>query len=340
MTAIRAVLDYLQFLLRYIVAGIIAVLVCIYIDESCFKMLDQLLYSSPVTVAIITCTIGVLIYAVHQALPDKIFYWICLGCYTAWHKLPDALEDGINNWNRLSGKIPESKKPEPDTTTEKTGFWATIKKILSFIQRHNMIMFGLFGQNYLRKASDDPQVKSIQGGMENKLALLNFLYCTFYVMLFIPLFFLFKHDMICGQMQCSHDVISIRSKISMISSAVILLLALLFDYRIVKREMWTVQYFFQAAQAGKKIRFRLSDPGRAYASVFLAADFNQWNTTASPMEYSAAEGAWIYDITLYSDRTCYKFFTNTGLWLKDPDNPLKEHGTGNSVLIHTRHKPS
>lgn len=67
-------------------------------------------------------------------------------------------------------------------------------------------------------------------------------------------------------------------------------------------------------------------------SVYLAGDFNQWDTHSLPM-YKAKDG-WEIRVNLSLGKHLYKFIVD-GNWILDPDNTLWEQNfnrTGNSVL--------
>jgi WD40 repeat protein len=68
--------------------------------------------------------------------------------------------------------------------------------------------------------------------------------------------------------------------------------------------------------------------------VFLAGDFNGWNTTANPM-HQANNKEWLAEITLKPGRHQYKFIAD-GHWTQDPanrDSAPDLFGGKNSVLI-------
>lgn len=77
--------------------------------------------------------------------------------------------------------------------------------------------------------------------------------------------------------------------------------------------------------------FRLKGFGQAKA-VYLAGDFNQWDTKAFPMKRTGDE--WVFSVHLFAGKQRYKFIVD-GTWLIDPANKLweqNEYGTGNSVI--------
>ena len=65
-------------------------------------------------------------------------------------------------------------------------------------------------------------------------------------------------------------------------------------------------------------------------SVYLVGDFNNWNTSATPMEKNA-EGLWSVVIPLSPGKYQYKFFVD-GRYEQDPTNPITEGPYGNSVI--------
>ena len=65
-------------------------------------------------------------------------------------------------------------------------------------------------------------------------------------------------------------------------------------------------------------------------SVYLVGDFNNWNTSANPMEKDN-EGLWKIVIPLSPGKYQYKFFVD-GRYEADPTNPITEGPYGNSVI--------
>jgi len=63
--------------------------------------------------------------------------------------------------------------------------------------------------------------------------------------------------------------------------------------------------------------------------VYLAGDFNDWTPNALKMK--RVGDAWTFNVHLSVGKHLYKFVVD-GHWIKDPDNPLWEDDSGNSVI--------
>jgi 1,4-alpha-glucan branching enzyme len=90
-----------------------------------------------------------------------------------------------------------------------------------------------------------------------------------------------------------------------------------------------------AAPTGGAVAFSYADPGAN--SVSVAGEFNNWNTTANPMQKDAF-GIWTVTIPLKPGRYQYKFVVNGTDWKLDPVNPEKTTdaaGNENSLKIVT-----
>jgi 1,4-alpha-glucan branching enzyme len=75
--------------------------------------------------------------------------------------------------------------------------------------------------------------------------------------------------------------------------------------------------------------FKSSKPVK---SVYLAGDFNGWDPSSLPMQFTGSE--WKCRVHLSPGKHLYKFIVD-GNWIIDPSNKLweqNEHGTGNSVI--------
>lgn len=81
------------------------------------------------------------------------------------------------------------------------------------------------------------------------------------------------------------------------------------------------------------ILFEYTDPGAA--SVNLAGDFNEWNTSATPMADPEGDGTWIVVLPLEVGSYGYKFVVNGGTWVADPTNPrtVDDGYGGNNSLV-------
>lgn len=80
------------------------------------------------------------------------------------------------------------------------------------------------------------------------------------------------------------------------------------------------------------IEFSLNRPNAK--SVFLAGEFNNWSTNATPM-HKRFNGDWVVPLQLKTGRYQYKFIVD-GNWIVDPDNPVQiddGYGGKNSLLV-------
>lgn len=90
-----------------------------------------------------------------------------------------------------------------------------------------------------------------------------------------------------------------------------------------------------AAVETVSVDFRYTDPNAN--AVFLAGEFNQWSTTANPMNKNES-GVWSASLSLQPGSYPYKFVVDSA-WKQDPDNPeaLPDGlGGSNSVKVVTQ----
>lgn len=76
-------------------------------------------------------------------------------------------------------------------------------------------------------------------------------------------------------------------------------------------------------------------------SVFVVGDFNEWNTTATPLQKDSS-GLWTTPVSLKEGDHSYKFLVD-GDWKLDPINPKQaDDGTGivNSILTVAKESAS
>jgi hypothetical protein len=231
MNEIKSIADYLNILLRYVIAGVVTVLVLCYADDQCNAFFYNIILLSPWLIFAIACMLGLMIYSVHQALFDWLFHVLCIRIYKIRHEVPTDLEVQIKEWLKL---VRKDKNIRGKSTSV-----------------YNM-RFELFNQTYLRRASTNNQALSIQAEMDKKLALLNFLYCATYSLLLSPLILYVKYHFIDGHQisqMFQYDFHLYRLQGIFICGLISLSAALLFDYRTTKREIWASIYFFQEIKA-------------------------------------------------------------------------------------------
>ena len=82
MSEAKSFFDYLSLALRYIIAGFICLAVIWYIDPCIEEFVPKPITNQYlVLILFIAGLTGILIYAIHYAFLDKVFYWITLLCY-------------------------------------------------------------------------------------------------------------------------------------------------------------------------------------------------------------------------------------------------------------------
>ncbi|MDI6807567.1 MAG: glycogen-binding domain-containing protein [Candidatus Eisenbacteria bacterium] len=113
------------------------------------------------------------------------------------------------------------------------------------------------------------------------------------------------------------DVTHSRSLRFLIAIATVLILAAL----------WTGPSSASLSVTPGGIKFTYTDANAK--QVFLAGDFNGWNTSSLPMTKSG--DTWSVVAKLAPGQHEYKFFVD-GNWVADPDNPVTVGGYGNSGI--------
>lgn len=224
MESLQKVLDYFQLLVRYIVSGFTFIIALALLNKNeLTNYADSLFIVSPWILVATAMILGILTYAIHQALFDRLFYRICIWIYKWNNDIPTELETQIKE-TYLSKKKPDKIK-----------------------NKH--IRFALFTQTYLRRNAKDPIVLGIQKEMDTKFALLNFMYCTVYALLMATLV-----TITCNQGNTSITTFSTtQCTFSLISAIAIWCVAIIYDYNITLREMWTVKSYFQPIEPTKNV---------------------------------------------------------------------------------------
>jgi len=74
---------------------------------------------------------------------------------------------------------------------------------------------------------------------------------------------------------------------------------------------------------------------RGASTVNLVGDFNEWNTSATPLQATEREGVWSVKVPLPPGRHEYAFIVDGERWMPDPAAPRAQSddfGTPNSVV--------
>jgi hypothetical protein len=192
-------------LLRYIAPGFVAVLVVwaikpesfpAILPEPCSDFSQSYAIFFPL-ILLIAVLIGLTIYALNTGAIVRIL-WFLIYPFTIWR----AFRRQILR-NRLRTITP----------------WGVI--------------FGLDSQRLLRRASPEEEVKSIQMEIDKWASMLNFLYCSSYFMIGVPLYFY--------GFSIFHS--PTKGRLIVFVGLFVLVCALISEYRITNREIWAVEKY-------------------------------------------------------------------------------------------------
>ena len=265
------ILEYLHLALRYIASGFVAVGVYIFLYKPCFEEFKDL----SAFLVFITATIGIITYGLHFATLDKVFYGWSIIHYLKKNQcfIPAILKTQIIDWQnaKKNGGFLESdilkyldkeyalKMPENKAARAIVRVLLPSKKLRKFlrdkpffrIKTNNRIkrylLFALASQTYLRNISNDESLVKLQSHVEKRLALLNFLYCSFYQIVVITLYFTINKLFPVYSLSEPEKV-----KIALLAIFAFLLIysAIRFNRRICSREMWLVENYSQKVEKG------------------------------------------------------------------------------------------
>lgn len=215
----KNIFDYLQLALRYVMSGFFGILILAYlvdnhinnhsVIEKNFECLWLLLTISGIT--------GIFIYAIHNALFDRIIYWFMVKIYKKFNKFPKVLDQDLTDWK--------------DTQRLKKC------KIISFFQLKGTI-FCIASQYALRRTSKNVRVRMLQKDFEKDVSLLMFLYGICYTFIFLPL--LFKYIFV------SINIIDTRVIELIKIGGIVFVITIIYDYRLTSREIWLIKKYHQS----------------------------------------------------------------------------------------------
>jgi len=200
MEKIDKVLSNLGTILRYLASGFVAAFVTIWVDK-CFdplKLAGNSGYPSwavPVGAGLV----GIFVYAVHKGVVARLLWALVV-----WSHNRAPL-------NRLS-KLELLKKVLGEKVPQRT--WA--------------MMWDLDSQRWKRRASSDDEVKSVQRELDTWSELLNFLYCSAYITIVVPILVRILHTAQAKEYWWTVSCFG----------CLIMVFALISDWRESNREFW------------------------------------------------------------------------------------------------------
>ena len=103
------------------------------------------------------------------------------------------------------------------------------------------VMFDLDSERWLRRCSPHEEVRKIQGELDKWAAMLNFLYCSSYLMILIPSYLRFSYP---SMVSCYWWHLSCLG-------VLMLLFALISSFRIITRQFWALKTYPQGRKQDK-----------------------------------------------------------------------------------------
>lgn len=225
----KQIVDSVSVVLRYIASGFIAVLAYVFlfgIELSSFGEHSWYL-------VFLSASIGLITYAIHVAFLDKIFY----------------KNSAFNLYQKSNKCVPELQEALIECD-RKMGF----DKFSSGFDKGKVdkddLVFTLVSQTYRRSASENRTIKNLQRLMEQRLALLSFIYCSFYQVSVVLIYFATITLLVNGiETICKISIINFLFLFA--GNVLLFVFSRAFDKRICKREIWALIEFNGSINHGK-----------------------------------------------------------------------------------------
>ncbi len=310
--SIKIAFEYLRIALRYVASGFIAVIVIMLIDQAFARYVENQFAKTPWIVVFIAGPVGIFIYAVHHAYFDKLFYNFSVWLYKRYYQLPLIIAKSSEKWNKLSGL-------------------RSRKCISGWVRSNRRVLIFLKEQSYMRKTSNNPIIVKLQNNLEDKLALLVFLYDSIYSMIFVPAFYFTIDNFPALNPFTSNHIINATAYYWIaILGVMSLLCALGFDYRITRREMWLVENYPTPVPFQDVKEFEISTDSFPDAKqVYVAGSFNGWNLVKLKLSENKL---WTTTVKCNSGMIEYKLFVD-GKWKTDPSALVFRDASGHDNSI-------
>ncbi|HPF96972.1 MAG TPA: hypothetical protein PLZ00_06090 [Mangrovimonas sp.] len=220
----KQIFDSISVILRYIASGFIAVLAYMFLyNDSSFINSDSFWF-----LLFLSVSIGLITYAIHIAYLDKVFYrYVAYRLFKKSSNIVVALQAAILDCDTKMGYDKhQSRKFDKSKVDE------------------NDLIFALLTQTYLRNVSENVIVKNLQRLMEKRLALLSFIYCSFYQIAILIIYFAITEGVLHRHGTITEEQITNLIFLS-IGAILMLIFGISFDKRICVRDIWAVVQFYQ-----------------------------------------------------------------------------------------------
>jgi len=195
----ESVLSRLDAVLRYIAPGFVALFVVVAVQNGLDSHWTNAFGGSVWPAVLLAALLGVMVYSIHTSIIVRVIWFVIV----LFHR--------ILPW---SWWIPERFQRDFQTKMS-TG----------------RVMFDLDTERWQRRASDDREVKAVQGELNKWAAMLNYLYCSSYPAILLPI--LLKCNGVAKGNWCLVLGVGIM----------LLLCAVISDWRITLREFWAADKY-------------------------------------------------------------------------------------------------
>lgn len=214
--------ESISILLRYIASGFIGLLLYMFLNN----IKDVIISKDSLFLVLLAATVGLITYSFHIAWLDKVIY--------KWHAFK-IFKDGGHNVEKLQQAIKDCEKKLSIENNSETFDKEKVTK--------EGLKFALLTQTYLRNISKDEQIQKLQNLLEQRLALLSFLYCAIYQIIGVLTYYILTKRIVYQNNYSPHEYLNLG-----VTILILILLAIAvfkFDRRICKRELWAIAEFYQ-----------------------------------------------------------------------------------------------
>lgn len=314
---IKDLFDYLQIILRYIAAGFVTIVVLMLVDSNLREYYLSLFkdYFWMMTMAV--GVTGILIYAMHHACLDSIFYKLSVWLFKKNYTIPDVLLNDINVNNTIVFTPRMDKKNTNGTDS-------------SLPPSSSQIIFSLMSKSIIRKSGGSLFLRNFQKELETKLAILMFLYGSFYSMTLIP----WCYKLIALSLHKDSTIDCKMLFVFTIIGLIIGAMALLFDYNLTKRECWLAASSKTNNPLNCETEFTYVDADGTATDIYLLSSFNNWTPSQEyKLKETSTKNTWKIKVHLPKGTFYYKYCVN-GTIMQDPANIELDGTVYNNSVLH------
>lgn len=278
--SLKTIADYFNLVLRYAAAGFTTFSLALFVDPELVAYLRSSFENNYILLFTFSCIIGVFIYSVHQSALDRWYYKRAISRYIRFNDPPFTEIDSMDineSWKacqkyrrleiayhrlfyrRTLDPLATGKAKLMKVKTSDSGGGSQNTALADLNELTEIILFKLYTESFKRNHLNPPSPYS--KGLNDRYAILAFMYCTAYGAFAVCVIFTILHPFPFASMlgevkrgaklgtealdvlsNCANLLDGVHLRIVVLIALVLFIIRLTrkLGYRLVRREMWII----------------------------------------------------------------------------------------------------